>query len=162
MIVHTQLLTLPIPPSQLLTHLRAITVQPYRPLTTGYTHTHELRGLPNFRLMEASIVPPHSDGIAGYRPILILHNPGNSYTIRGTGQRHGPQVAGTLIVLDIDAQHEVVSNDPNGGLGPWSGLVCGVDGKPCLKNEWTVEDVVWGARVAIEGDLVPEIVFEED
>ena len=149
MIVHTQLFTLPIPPSQLLTHLRAITVQPYRPLTQGYTHSHELKGLPNFRPMEASIVPPHSDGIAAYRPILILHNPSDSYTIRGTGQRHGPQVAGTLLVLDIDSQHEAHSNDPNGGLGPWSGLVCGVDGKPFPKADWSVEEVMKGAWVEL-------------
>lgn len=150
MIVHTQLLPLDIPPSQLLNHLRTITAQPYRPLTCGYSHSHELKGLPDFRLMEASIVPPHSDRIAGYRPILILHNPGNSYTIRGTDQRHGPQVSGTLIVLDIDAQHEARSNDPNGKLGSWSGLVWGIDGKPFMKAGWSVEDVVEGAMGALQ------------
>ena len=160
MIVHQEFLNLSTQPAVLLSWLRNQTIQPYKPHTLGYTHSHELQNLPDFRLMEGHIVPPHTDGVAGYRPILMLENPSNSYTIRGVvkgvprdipqrqiptkagqWQRIVPQRPGTLIVLDIDAPHEVYSKDPNGGFGPWSALVWGPAGCPCAKEAWNVERV---------------------
>ena len=150
MIKYTEILKLPLAANQLLTYLQTITVQPYRPLSCGYTHSHELQNWSDFRLMEGVIVPPHSDGVAGYRPILMLHNPSNNYIIRGCDenkvQAFSPQKRGTLIVLDIDAQHEVHSKDPNGNLGPWSGLVWGLKGQPLMKTEWGVEEIAQKAK----------------
>lgn len=151
MIVHAELLSLPVAPVQLLTRLKSITTQPYQPISCGYTHSYELKRLPNFRLMEGIIVPPHSDGIAAYRPILMLHNPSNSYVMRGTGQDLSPQQKGSLIVLDIDAEHEVHSKDPNGRLGPWMGLVWGPGGQPLMKTEWEMGKVVERARAEFLG-----------
>ncbi|MBT9316465.1 hypothetical protein [Leptothoe spongobia] len=146
MIKYTETIQLPLAADQLLSYLQNITVQPYKPLSCGYIHSHELKSLPDFRLMEGVIVPPHSDGIAGYRPILMLRNPSNSYIVRGTDQTLSPQKRGTLIVLDIDIQHEVRSTDPNGRLGNWSGLVWGLSGQPLLKAEWSTENVAEMAK----------------
>ncbi|MEA5466216.1 hypothetical protein [Leptothoe sp. PORK10 BA2] len=146
MITYTETLKLPLAANHLLSHLQSITIQLYKPLVCDYTHSYELQTLPDFRLMEGAIVPPHSDGIAGYRPILMLHNPSNSYTIRGTEQIFSPQRQGTLVILDIDAQHEVHSKDPNARLGNWSGVVWGLNGQPLLKDEWSVEQVTAMAK----------------
>ncbi|MGD1857323.1 MAG: hypothetical protein ACFB2W_24065 [Leptolyngbyaceae cyanobacterium] len=96
--------------------------------------------------MEGAVVPPHSDGIAGYRPFLILHNPSNNYTIRGVRQVCAPQVQSTLAILDIDTPHEVHSKDPNGRLGSWAGLVWGLSGQPLLKNQWSLQDTTEAAK----------------
>ena len=146
MIKHTETIKLPLTADQLLNHLQNITVQPYRPFSCGYLHSYELESLPDFRLMEGVNVPSHRDGIAGYRPILMLHNPSNSYTIRGTDQVLSPQKQGTFIVLDIDDPHEVHNKDPNGRLGSWSGLVWGLSGQPLIKSEWTVEHTAETAK----------------
>lgn len=131
-------------------YLQSITVQSYQPFHCGYTHSYELRNYPDFRLMEGVIVPPHSDKIAAYRPILMLHNPGNSYIVRGHSQTLPqlvlPQRKGTMIVLDIDAQHEVHSQDPNGGFGAWAGLVWGPGGGPLMKTEWKPGNVAEKVR----------------
>ena len=146
MIMYTESLDLSITAAQLLCHLQSSTVQAYSPLSCGYTHSYELQSLPDFRLMEGLIVPPHTDGVAGYRPILVLHNPSNIYTIRGTSQRFSAQKRGTMVILDIDSPHEVHSKDPNCNFGPWSGLVWGQKGQPLIKSEWTVESVVTKAK----------------
>ncbi len=146
MIVHTERLELPLDFEKLFSYLQSITAQPYQPFRCGYTHSYELQNLPDFRLMEGVIVPPHSDGIAGYRPILMLHNPGNSYIIHGTRQASFPQRRGTMIILDIDAQHEVRSKDPNGGFGAWAGLVWGLSGQPLMKTEWDTKTVAEKAK----------------
>ncbi len=81
----------------------------------------------------------------------MLHNPGNSYVIRGTYQAFlKPQRRGTMVILDIDAQHEVHSKDPNGGFGAWAGLVWGLNGQPLLKAEWDKERVAERAKVEFE------------
>ena len=134
-------------PDGFVEHLKSITTQPYQPITCGYTHSYELKELPNFRLMEGVAVPPHSDGIAGYRPILVLHNPSNSYVMQGTSQSLSPQRKGALIILDIDSEHEVKSKDPNSRLGPWMGLAWGPGGQSCMKAQWDVGEVVERARV---------------
>jgi hypothetical protein len=149
MIVHTERLELSLDCEKIYAYLQGITAQPYQPLKCGYTHSYELQNLPDFRLMEGVVVPPHSDRIAGYRPILMLHNPGNSYIIRGTRQACFPQCRGTMVVLDIDAQHEVHSTDPNGGFGAWAGLVWGLSGQPLMKTEWDTKNVVEKAREEI-------------
>lgn len=147
MIVHTEELELPDTNwKKLYPYLQTITVQPYQPFKCGYTHSYELKNWPDFRLMEGVIVPPHSDRIAAYRPILMLHNPGNSYVIRGTCQAVFPQRRGTIVVLDIDTQHEVHSKDPNGGFGAWAGLVWGPEGQPLMKTEWDVGKVAEKAK----------------
>lgn len=146
MIKHTEYIKLPLAAEQLFSRLKENTIQTYKPISCGYTHSYELKNLSDFRLMEGVIVPPHSDGIAGYRAILILHNPSNSYIIRGTSQNLSPQKRGTLIVLDIDAQHEVHSKDPNGRLGAWAGLVWGLGGHPLIKTQWSVEEVAKKAK----------------
>ena len=133
-------------PSYFLDRLRKITVMPYRRLSVGYTHTHELKEKPDFRLMEGTVVPMHSDGIPGYRPILMLENPGQSYIIKGAKQKFLPQKVGTLIILDIDSQHEVRRKDPNNKLGPWSGMVWGVGATPLLKAEWSPKEVANRAK----------------
>ncbi|NEZ66627.1 hypothetical protein D0962_28365 [Leptolyngbyaceae cyanobacterium CCMR0082] len=134
--------------------IKEITALPHQPFTQGYTHTYELQGFPNLRLLEGVAVPSHNDGIAGYRPILMLHNPGNNYVIRGTAGRKiqacTAQQRGTLMILDIDAQHEVHSQDPNGGHGAWAGLVWGPDGKPLPKSEWEPEKVLGVAKEEFE------------
>lgn len=83
MIKYAEPMNLPLATNRLLRCLQNIAVQPYRLLRCGYIHNYELQSWPNFRLMEGVIFPPHSDGIVGYRPILMLRNPSNSYTIRG-------------------------------------------------------------------------------
>lgn len=146
MIMYTESLDLSVSAAQLLSYLQNSTVQAYSPLSCGYTHSYELRKLPDFRLMEGLIVPPHTDGVAGHRPILILRNPSNIYTIRGTSQRFTAQRRGTMVILDIDSPHEVHTRDPNCHFGPWSGLVWGQKGQPLMKSEWTVESVVTKAK----------------
>lgn len=152
--------TIPLPPTAY-EQIKSLTALPHQPFTQGFTHLYDLQDSPNFRLLEGVTVPPHSDGIAGYRPILMLHNPGNSYLIRGTSPR-GPQLTvvqgesnwprvepqkrGTIIILDIDAQHEVYSKDPNGSHGAWAGLAWGPDGKPLPKSEWDPEEALGMAR----------------
>ncbi|NEZ63020.1 hypothetical protein D0962_09535 [Leptolyngbyaceae cyanobacterium CCMR0082] len=148
--------TTPIPPNTY-EQIKQIAIPPYQPFTQGYTHTYELKGHPNFRLLEGVAVPPHSDGIAGYRPILMLHNPGNNYIVRGTAgqkaQACSPQPRGTLIILDIDAQHEVHGQDPNGNHGAWAGLAWAPGGQPLPKSEWEPEKVLGVARDEFEGFL---------
>ncbi|MEL7509520.1 MAG: hypothetical protein AAFN42_19485, partial [Cyanobacteria bacterium J06554_1] len=51
-----------------------------------------------------------------------------------------------MIVLDIDAQHEVRSKDPNGRLGSWAGLIWGLGGHPLIKTQWSVEEVAKKAK----------------
>lgn len=135
-------------------YLRSITAEPYRKFTAGYTHSYKLQNLPNIQLMEGVVVPPHSDKIEGYRPILMLHNPGSNYIIRGLKptategiwehQAVSAQKKGTLIVLDIDAEHQVHNKDPNGGFGAWAGLVVVGDGEggAFMKDEWNSEQVL--------------------
>ncbi|WP_250565806.1 hypothetical protein [Adonisia turfae] len=153
--------TIPLPPNTY-EQIKALTTLPHQPFTQGYTHIYELQGHPNFRLLEGVTVPPHSDGIAGYRPILMLHNPGNNYIVRGVEadgrpqqfwvdtqwyfNRLKPQRQGTLIILDIDAQHEVHSQDPNGGHGAWAGLVWAPGGQPLPKSEWEPGEVLCGGE----------------
>ncbi|MEO1390252.1 MAG: hypothetical protein AAFV85_23205 [Cyanobacteria bacterium J06634_6] len=91
-------------------------------------------------------MPPHSDGIAAYRPILMLHNPSNNYVIRNEHQALEPQRKGTMIILDIDSPHEVWGIDPLGGHGPWSGVVWEPGGQPCLKSKWDIEQVAETSR----------------
>ncbi|EKU97970.1 hypothetical protein Lepto7375DRAFT_7229 [Leptolyngbya sp. PCC 7375] len=164
MIVYTKELQLSIDYDRLYGYLKSITVMPYQPFKCGYNHTYELKSLPDFRLLEGVIVPPHSDGITGYRPILMLHNPGNSYTIRGrdeTGilyQLHGPQKPGDLIILDIEAQHEVRSKNPLTNFGPWAGLVWGHEGLPWPKGTWSPEDIA--NRAAQEFEKLLENRYE--
>ncbi|MFG6107122.1 hypothetical protein U2F10_33095 [Leptothoe sp. EHU-05/26/07-4] len=146
MIVHIENLQLPLACEQLLSYLKSITAMPYQPFRCGFTHLYEIKNFQNFRLLEGVAVPSHSDGIAGYRPILMLHNPGNSYIVRGTSQTFPPQQQGTMIVLDIDARHEVRSKDPNGGFGAWAGLVWGHCGEPLLKTDWEPQNVAEQAR----------------
>ncbi|MEO0435109.1 MAG: hypothetical protein AAF151_25835 [Cyanobacteria bacterium J06656_5] len=60
--------------------------------------------------MQGVAVPRHSDGIAAYRPMIMLDNPRDNYTIRGIGQSWNiSQSAGTVLVLDIDQEHERLS-----------------------------------------------------
>ncbi|MEO0435102.1 MAG: hypothetical protein AAF151_25800 [Cyanobacteria bacterium J06656_5] len=146
MIKHTEYIKLPLAAEQLFSRLKENTIQAYQPISCGYTHSYELKKMSDFRLMEGVIVPPHDDGIAGYRAILILHNPSNSYIIRGTNQNLSPQKRGTMVVLDINAQHEVRSKDPNGRLGSWAGLVWGLGGHPLIKTQWSVEKVAKKAK----------------
>ena len=111
-------------PDGLVEHLKSITVRPYRPLVAGYTHTYDLKNLPGFTLMQGVAVPKHSDGIAAYRPLLMLHNPRDNYTIRGIGQGWNvSQSAGTLMALDVNQEHEVHDRDPAARLGAWLVLV---------------------------------------
>ena len=146
MIKHTEYIKLPLAVEQLFSQIKESTIQTYQPISCGYTHSYELKKMSDFRLMEGVIVPPHDDGIAGYRAILILHNPSNSYIIRGTNQNLSPQKRGTMVVLDINAQHEVRSKDPNGRLGSWAGLVWGLGGHPLIKTQWSVEEVAKKAK----------------
>ena len=156
MIVATTTIELPMLAQDIYAYLISLTTLPYQPFRCGYTHTYEITGHPNFRLLEGVTVPPHNDGIVGYRPIVMLHNPGNNYVIRGrdeTGllyQFHGPQYPGDLIILDIEAKHEVRSKDPNGGHGAWAGLVWGPEGKPLPKVEWEPEELLGAAREEFE------------
>lgn len=144
MIVHTD--HIPITnPAKLLDQLRSITVQPWHAHARGYTVSYELRDWPDYQLMEGRIVPPHNDGIAGYRPLLILANSG--YIFRGRtrtkAQAFGVQKPGDVMVLDIETQHEVWPNplsDKN-SWSAWSALVWGPGGMPCLKTAWSVEMV---------------------
>lgn len=166
MIKYTENIQLPLAADQILSYLQGITGQPYRPFSCGYTYSYELQKLPDFRLMEGKIVPPHNDGIAGYRPILMLHNPSNSYIIRGTDQSLSPQRRGTLMVLDIDLQHEVRSKDPNARFGSWSSVIWGLNAQPLIKTEWTVEHAAEVAKqeflklcVTIQGSLDPSIAL---
>lgn len=111
----------------LVEHLKSITVRPYQPLTAGYTHTYKLKGLSGFTLMQGVAVPKHSDGIAAYRPMVILYNPRDNYTIRGIGQSWNvSQSAGTVLVLDINMEHEVHDRDPAARLGSWLALAGGL------------------------------------
>lgn len=89
----------------------------------------------------------------------MLHNPSNSYVIQGASQNLEPQRKGTLIILDIDAEHEVRSKDPNGRLGSWMGLVWGPEGQPLMKSEWDVGEVVERARGELSR-LCAEIIKE--
>ncbi|MBX2865645.1 MAG: hypothetical protein KTR27_18995 [Leptolyngbyaceae cyanobacterium MAG.088] len=57
-----------------------------------------------------------------------------------------PQRRGTIVVLDIDAPHEVHSKDPNGDFGAWAGLVWGLSGQPLMKTEWDAKSVAEKAR----------------
>ncbi|EKU98154.1 hypothetical protein Lepto7375DRAFT_7415 [Leptolyngbya sp. PCC 7375] len=147
--------TIPIPPGTY-ERVKQIAIPPHQPFTQGFTHTYELQGYPNFRLLEGIAVPSHNDGIAGYRPILMLHNPGSNYIVRGrdeTGllyQLHGPQNPGDLIILDVEAKHEVRSKDPNGGHGAWAGLVWGIGGQPLPKAEWEPEKMLGVAKEEFE------------
>ena len=60
--------------------------------------------------MQGVAVPRHSDGIAAYRPMIMLDNPRDNYTIRGIGQSWNiSQSAGTVLVLDIAKEHERLS-----------------------------------------------------
>ena len=130
-------------PADALAKVRDMTDLVYHPLRRGYTHSYGIERWPNLRLMEGVAAPPQSYRVAGYRLMLMLHNPDNNYIFRDVSCKSdlAPQQRGTLIALDIDVEYEVHSQDPNGGHGPWSALVWGPQGKPCLKKDYELSEV---------------------
>ncbi|MGD1950214.1 MAG: hypothetical protein ACFB14_11280 [Leptolyngbyaceae cyanobacterium] len=139
-------------PADALAKVRDMTDLVYHPLKRGYTHSYGIEGWPDLRLMEGVAAPPQSDKVAGYRLMLMLHNPGNNYIFRDVGQAMKPQGKGELVVLDIEAQHEVHSKAPNGGGGhePWSALVWGPQGKPCMKENYELFEAIQIAQKECE------------
>ena len=139
-------------PTDALAKVRDMTDLVYHPLKRGYTHSYGIEGWPNLRLMEGVAVPPHSDRVAGYRLMLMLHNPGNNYIFRDVSYKSelSPQQRGTLIALDIDVQHEGHSKDPDGSHKPWSALVWGPQGKPCMKEDYELFEATQIAQIEFE------------
>ena len=122
-------------PADTLAKVRDMTDLVYHPFKRGYIHSYGIEGWPDLRLMEGVAAPPQTDRVAGYRLMLMLHNPKNNYIFWQGGSVMTPQPRGTLIVLDIDAEYEVRRLDPDVSE-PWSALVSGPEGKLCMKAEY--------------------------
>ncbi|WP_163666896.1 hypothetical protein [Adonisia turfae] len=115
---------------ELINKIISLTEMPYSPLTVGFTQTYQLKELFECSLLEGTTVPPHDDGIEGYRVFLMLRNPG--YIIRGRGQTITRQRPGAGFVLNLKMTHEVHAIDPNSNPSPWLALTMG----PYLKAEY--------------------------
>ena len=137
-------------PADALAKVRDMTDLVYHPLKRGYTHSYGIEGWPDLRLMEGVAAPSQSDNVAGYRLMLILHNPGNNYIFRDVSQVMKPQWKGEFVVLDIEAQYEVYSKDLDGSHEPWSALVWGPQGKPCMKEDYGLFEAIQIAQEEFE------------
>ena len=116
------------------------TVDGYSELTHGYLYSHELEGFPSFRFMEGLSVPVHTDNIKAYRPILFLNNP-SRYLLRYETQAMARTwERGQLVVLHLDAEHEVHSLEAENYRQPWQ-AICYGNPERFKADTWGPEEV---------------------
>lgn len=146
MIRYSDSLTLPISIDELRNYVERATTEPY---IKNSINTYELEGISNFRLMEKTTLELHCDGENAYRVLLMLKNKNGNYTIRGDGQEVLEQPAGTLLILDIGAMHQVTSKTGDGRLGTWSALCWEPMCRPFPKSMWTPSSLLVAATQEI-------------
>ena len=128
-----------------------------RPLALGY---HELRPYeslnswiipshPDLVLMEGRKVKPHDDGGRFWQPFIVLSNPKNRYSFKSPRQPVRSlisQAAGSLLVLDIEKQHEATGHSNE----VWSVLCWNPSCAVPHQNDYGLKAVVEAATKAFD------------
>ena len=118
--------------------------RPYESLNSWKIHSY-----PHLILMEGRHVKSHDDGDRFWQPFVVLSNPENRYSFKGSRQRVRsliPQAPGSLLVLDIGKQHEATGRSNE----VWSALCWNPNGCVPHQSDYSLEAAVEAARTAFD------------